>query len=767
MQAAFESAAVDNVLKAPGAAGMWVLCDSCEVRPSADDEIQTYMLNIGKDANEDWTQEEFFGLLVHLGWSDTASVAAADAVPDFEAQIIAQSTAVELFEVKPTQVLHTALHQDSADLCKLVEEMKFDPAVIASKHEAMFAKFMSSNQSDDELPLEMRRARYSRQFYYPNVRRALLEQILVTRNMPRQMVSGRFVPLVSTFTPDGEVRKEEQALVGTVVVSDIDLFERLFLERWDPIARSLQYCEGSVKEIFAKFAEKEYFTLLREAVSKRPRVFVPKFAVDCNGASPTEQLVRQDLLKAMDEGRADELDCALREAWEAHLAGLSPYVQNYVREGGFDRFEQSKYFDCMASLVTAATHTSEFTYIPALQPRDADERALVDRVTSPLAQEIDLELAQRWTAEVEGIEEYMRDTVPKLPSPSFLNAHFFDVLRSVLRRSSDAKVSPEAVVSKASSWSHPSDERFTSDQIMAQLLSRPSSAQSRGSEATKARYVGAMQLQTDNFGYDDILKYEGYLVSDNVATRSVTVGKQDSSPKKRGREPAKDTKVVDVYLVDPTGPVFVSLWGDLATTLEDLMAEFLRKHPPPSTLRPIVVLENVRAMKMVANEWNGTLVTPMKHLQTVRAVGGFAPSQLSFAETPTSPFMRPAPFQKPPPSVVLSRFSSLEQTPAPFRVSVRGVVVDVGVLEITGQGNPKKSFKLVDEVGSWVSCVAFGDEARKSVIDECTEMVLFFASGRGAKASSEGALFVFQNSCVMAFGKVKERPALRGQVDIS
>jgi hypothetical protein len=228
----------------------------------------------------------------------------------------------------------------------------------------------------------------------------------------------------------------------------------------------------------------------------------------------------------------------------------------------------------------------------------------------------------------------------------------------------------------------------------------------------------------------------------------------------------KETKVVDVHLVDPTGPVFVSLWGDLATTLEDLMAEFLREHPPSSNLRPIVVLENVKAVKEVANQWNGTIVTPMKHLQTVRAVSGVAASLLSFAKTPTSPFMRPAPFQKPPPSVVLSRFSSLEQTPTPFRVSVRGVVFDVGVLEITGQGNPKKSFKLVDEVGSWVSCVAFGDEARKSAIDECTEVVLFFASGRGAKSSSEGALFVFPNSCVMAFGKVKVRQALRGQVEI-
>ena len=336
------------------------------------------------------------------------------------------------------------------------------------------------------------------------------------------------------------------------------------------------------------------------------------------------------------------------------------------------------------------------------------------------------------------------------------------MLRSVLRRYSDAKVSPEAVVSQASSSSHPSDQRYTSDQIMAQPLSRPSGAQPLGSEPTEARYVGAMQLLTDDFGSEAVLKYEGYLASKSMTPRT----KQSSSPRKRGVEPVKEMRVFYVLLVDPTGPVLVYLCRDLATTFEDLMAEFLRKHPPPSNLRPIVVLENVRAVQEVANQWNGTIVTTMKHLQTVRAVSGVAASQLSFAETPTSPFMEPARFQRPPPSVVLSHFSILEQTQTPFRVSVRGVVFDVGVLQISGQGNSKRSFKLVDEVGSWVSCVAFGDEARKSAIDECTEVVLFFASGRGAKSSSEGALFVFPNSCVMAFGKVKARQALRGQVEI-
>ncbi len=449
---------------------------------------------------------------------------------------------------------------------------------------------------------------------------------------------------------------------------------------------------------------------------------------------------------------------ASAKKWKANIAEL-------VANARLAWIQEAQKHD--ARLITSATDTSEFAYVPALQPRDAEERALVDRVTSALAQEIDLEIAQRWTAEFETVPEFMRGSVPRLPSPAFLKDKFFDVLRAVLRRSSDAKVRSEAVASQPSSSCHPSNQRYTSDQIMAQFLSRTSGAQPRASEPTEARYVGAMQLLTEDFSADAVLKYEGYLLSETVSSRSVPMGKQARSPKKRGVEPANETRVVDVILVDPTGPLRVSLWGDLATTLENLMGEFLRKHPPPSKLRPIVVLENVRPMKMMATEYYGAIVTSMKYLETVPAVSGVAGSLLSFAEMSTSPFMAPAKFQIPPSSVVLSRFSILQRTVTPFHVSVMGVVFDVGTLEYSRQGNPKKSFKLVDEVGSWVSCVVIGEEATKPAIDECAEVLLFFTSGRRMCSSSKGALFLFQSSgVVIPMRKVKARVALREQVEI-
>ena len=120
MQDAFEAVAVDGVLLAPGAAGLAVLCKSSGVYPSADVDIEKDMLAMGKEEGEYWTEADFFVLLPHLGWPDGNSDAAADAAHDLEAQIMALSAAIELFESQPTQVLHTALFRASADVCQRV-----------------------------------------------------------------------------------------------------------------------------------------------------------------------------------------------------------------------------------------------------------------------------------------------------------------------------------------------------------------------------------------------------------------------------------------------------------------------------------------------------------------------------------------------------------------------------------------------------------------------------------------------------------------------
>ncbi len=66
MQDAFESAAVDGVLLAPGGRGLAVLCRSSGVCPSGDFDIEKDMLAVGKEEGEYSTVEFLAVFLVRL-----------------------------------------------------------------------------------------------------------------------------------------------------------------------------------------------------------------------------------------------------------------------------------------------------------------------------------------------------------------------------------------------------------------------------------------------------------------------------------------------------------------------------------------------------------------------------------------------------------------------------------------------------------------------------------------------------------------------------
>jgi hypothetical protein len=121
--------------------------------------------------------------------------------------------------------------------------------------------------------------------------------------------------------------------------------------------------------------------------------------------------------------------------------------------------------------------------------------------------------------------------------------------------------------------------------------------------------------------------------------------------------------------------------------------------------------------------------------------------------------MTTAVFNMPSNAIVLRRFDSLERIDAPFVVSVKGVVINVGSLTTSQAGSPKISFTLVDEIGSCVACMAFGETALNASIKDLSVILIFFACGRAGNHLSHGALFLWENgACIISLGKVNHRP---------
>ncbi len=160
-----------------------------------------------------------------------------------------QTSATDVLEVLLSETGDAASEAEATHVSALAESMQIEHARVQSKHDAMVAEYLASSPSY-ELPVAVRRARYSREFYYLNVRKVLQDHIRVTRALPRCMDDNRYIPLLSIpSVPDGQ-ESQSNSLVDKVVLSDVPVFERMLFERWDVVLQSASYCTVNISDVF-------------------------------------------------------------------------------------------------------------------------------------------------------------------------------------------------------------------------------------------------------------------------------------------------------------------------------------------------------------------------------------------------------------------------------------------------------------------------------------------------------------------------------------
>ena len=338
----------------------------------------------------------------------------------------------------------------------------------------------------------------------------------------------------------------------------------------------------------------------------------------------------------------------------------------------------------------------------------------------------------------------MQESLPEDPSHKFLEEKYYANLRSVYTA-------------------------YVSELGRSPFLNAPKSQTSRETEEGTAemKNVSAMEILLEEFPVDKAVKFEGLLLTINATVRVFVKSFTGGSPlpKKRGsRGFLKEGKGIDLLAVDPTGPVMISLRDADAEMAEDLLEMFLRDHGRGAQQKPIIALQNMHVQSLSHHTWSGTMVTSMKCLTSSRARGKKTSKNVVFVKRPTSPHMLSGQLAMPPASVVLARFNVLERCDAPYRVSLRGTVVEVGVVETSISGTLKRQCKVVDQDGLWLFCVVVGEQALKPGLRENMDVIMFFASGRRCPSVREGAVFLFSNACLWILGKSSAMPRLQRQI---
>ena len=101
---------------------------------------------------------------------------------------------------------------------------------------------------------------------------------------------------------------------------------------------------------------------------------------------------------------------------------------------------------------------------------------------------------------------------------------------------------------------------------------------------------------------------------------------------------------------------------------------------------------------------------------------------------------------------------------APFRLTVRGRVDDLGPLELSQGGSEKRCFDIVDNSGLYFACCAMKHNARSSVLENGKDVVLYFGLGSGPIGTLQGQVYLMDDAFIVVVSQSPfERPLKKEQ----
>ena len=101
------------------------------------------------------------------------------------------------------------------------------------------------------------------------------------------------------------------------------------------------------------------------------------------------------------------------------------------------------------------------------------------------------------------------------------------------------------------------------------------------------------------------------------------------------------------------------------------------------------------------------------------------------------------------PLVVVSYSETLSKAVCPFRVSLAGTIHDLQDAEPTNNGELRRNFKLADEQGNWIHCVAHGRHAENDSLENFRRIVVYFCRARPANRHVAQAVWFFKEAFIV------------------
>ena len=284
------------------------------------------------------------------------------------------------------------------------------------------------------------------------------------------------------------------------------------------------------------------------------------------------------------------------------------------------------------------------------------------------------------------------------------------------------------------------------DGFVRDLQASSSGSSFPGSSTSVLEYKSALSiLQTTADGV--LCHMQAFLVVCDKEPIETTV--QDTYSRKR-KLTSTEVKVANFILMDRTGPIAGSFKNDAAEEICRIWCQAPESRQSGSKKPPLIELKNVRIVQATQNAWNGALHTLFSTLASIPQMSTERGTLISVLETPTAANLTSMTFSVPPSDCCVSVFRTIRsKLKPPFRVTVRGTIVDVQSPESTHKGEMKRVFDIVDSSGLYITCCATQHNVSSVHLRNGQEAVLYYCLGRWTTGRSQGMLFLMHDALIV------------------
>ena len=698
--------AEEKILHEPGVETLHLLLEGCldEVPDSGVSADAVSVTSVKKVFQEkawpddmSFTRDDLDTLFQSLCIPEAEEDGMADDFPDVEDPKQERSVTMAFPLVRPTELSGKDEQMAAEQSLKLVE--KIDAVKLQSYLDMKFKTYVETCPTDPSTTMKQKRAHWAQTSYYNHLRDFAGRDCLDSRTFTHRFVGPTFIPMIPPQSFGDEEKKRDAvdaiALMKPQFLQALD--KRLWAE-WEKVAEVVDLGDVGLHDSFRVFLEEDYFQLVRKT---------------CEAETPVAE-------------KMSELTTMLFEPMVDPAFEASPTEVNERKS----LLRKASTEDHAFAVQVVTTQYAEF-----LESRpSALKKILTTQATPRFAAPSYYAALQERVKTTNGEESGLQQNTDQA-GPTGAEA---ELQQKNIRSDSSG---PACVSSAATSASQTGIDFLLSGKAFA----------SPKPEEEKLLHKSASEiLQCPDEG--SRCNFQGLLVVCDDIPRDVHYA--ESSPRKRKASSSSEGKAADVIFVDKTGAISANLWGDVAEDICSIWRDAHESRERGEGKPCFVELNKVRILGVPKNSWNGESITRQRVLNSVENVKGEGGTTIKMLERPTSDNLLKMPFAVPPPDCCVTVFRALRNklTP-PFRLSVKGKIVDLQGRETSQGGNPKRVFDLVDGSGLYFTCCAMRHNADSPALENYQDVVIYFGSGRGPIGSSKGMLYLMKDAIIISIGK--------------